>query len=275
MAKELAKVGDRIPVEKFHVSEMNVRADEPFGDAEEDKQLIAQLRRGKIIGPFKARPEGDGYGVVVGRRRFLAKKEVGAKYFVVGADCLIEDISNEEAREASLIENLEILRKEMNPITRANRLAEIIAFSPTGLRGTARRLGISASTLSEWLKILELSPKMQEAVAKGLLFYTDALMIARMKLGEALQDELVEVLETEGLEAFKRELVRVAAGRMKRGIPKGVYKIDRVTWDKRNRKEMGYYEILMKVAEKKGMKVPNYIKDFIIKHIEEIAKEIT
>ncbi|MFQ5999157.1 MAG: ParB/RepB/Spo0J family partition protein [Candidatus Bathyarchaeia archaeon] len=271
----MPKVGDRIPVERFHVSEMNVRADELFGDAEEDKQLIAQLRRGRIVEPFKARPEGNGYGVVVGRRRFLAKKEAGAKYFVVGTDCLIEEMSDEEAQEASLIENLEILRKSMNPITRAEQLNEIISFSSGGLRGTARRLGISASTLSEWLKVLELTPKMQEAVAKGLLYYTDALMIARMKLGEALQDELAEVLETKGLEALKKELMKVTAGKMKRGIPTGVYRIDRVIWDKRNRTEMGYYEILMKAAEKKGMKVPEYIKDFMIKHIEEIAKEIT
>jgi hypothetical protein len=38
---------------------------------------------------------------------------------------------------------------------------------------------------------------------------------------------------------------------------------------------MGCYEILAKVAAKKGMKVSEYIKDFAIKHIEEIAKEIT
>ena len=182
---------------------------------------------------------------------------------------------DEEAREASLIENLEIFRKTMNPVARARQMGDIIAFSPSGLRGTARRLGISASTLSEWLKILELAPKMQEAVAKGLLCYTDALMIARMRLGEALQDKLAEVLETKGLEAFKKELIKVAAGKAKRGIPKDVYRIDRIVWDKRNRTEMGYYEILVKAAEKKGMKVPEYIKDFMTKHIKEIAEETT
>jgi ParB family chromosome partitioning protein len=274
MVKTLPKVGDRIPVEKFHISKMNVRADEPFGEAEEDKQLILQLRRGRIIGPFKARPEGDGYGVVVGRRRFLAKKEIGAKYFVVGADCLIEEMSDEEAKEASLIENLEILRKEMNPIIRAKKLAEIVAFSPSGLRGTARRLGIPASTLSEWLKVLELSPEMQEVVAQGLLCYTDALMVARMKLGEALQHQLAEVLKTKGLEAFRKELIKATVGKPRRGLPRGIYKIDRLIWDKRNRTEMGYYEILTTAAEKKGIKVPEYVKDFVIRHIQEIAKEI-
>lgn len=275
MTKKMPETGDHIPVEKLHISQMNVRAHAPFGDAEEDKQLIAQLRQGRIIGPFKARPEGDGYGVVVGRRRFLAKKKLGTKYFVVASDCLIEEMSDEEAREASLIENLQILRKEMNPITRANKLAEIIAFSPLGLRGTARKLGIPASTLSEWLKILELSPKMQEVVAKGLLYYTDALKAARMNLGEALQSELAEIAETRGLEACQKRLMEITVGRTKRGIPRGVYKIDRLIWDKRNRKEMGHYEILMKAAKNRGMKVPQYIKDFTIRHIEEIAEETT
>lgn len=275
MVKELPKAGERIPVEKLHISALNVRANEPFGDDEEDLQLIANLRQGEVVQPFKARPEDDGYGVIVGRRRFLAKKRLGIKSFVIGVDCLIKKMSDEEAREASLIENLETFRKTMNPIARANQLGDILAFSTSGLRGTARRLGIPASTLSEWLKILELTQKMQGAVARGLLCYSDALMIARMKLGEALQDKLAEVLESKGLKAFQKELARAQIGKMKRGIPKNVYKIDRVMWDKRNKIEMGHYEILTKAAEKRGKKVPEYIKDFVIKHIEEIKNEIT
>jgi len=231
--RDLPNVGGHIPVEKFHISELNVRVGQPFGESEEDRALIDQLRWGKIIEPFKARPEGDGYGVVVGRRRFLAKKEIGTKFFVVGSDCLIEEMTDEEARETSLIENLKILRKELDPITRAMRLNEIVSYSPTGLRGTARRLGIPPSTLSEWLKVLELSPKMQEAVAKGLLYYTDALHLAKMKIGQIKQDELAEILEKEGVEAFKKELERLAEKKLKRGTPKGKYIILRATFDKR------------------------------------------
>lgn len=108
--KDLLKLGNSIPVEEFHVSPLNVRFGKPFGGSEEDQLLIANLRKGKIIGPFKARPEEDSYGVVVGRRRFLAKKEAGARQFVVGVDCLIEEMTDDEAREMSLIENLEALR---------------------------------------------------------------------------------------------------------------------------------------------------------------------
>lgn len=55
-------MGEHISVDKFHVSKMNVRAEEPFGESEEDKQLISNLTRGKIIGPFKARLEAKVMG---------------------------------------------------------------------------------------------------------------------------------------------------------------------------------------------------------------------
>jgi ParB-like chromosome segregation protein Spo0J len=268
--KELVEVGDYIPVEKLHVSPFNVRAGEPFGEAEEDQWLAAQLRRGKIIEPFKARPEDDGYGVFVGRRRFLAKKRAGARFFVVGRDCLIEDVSGEDAKEASLIENLGILRKEMDAITRAKVLNEVISFSTLGLRGTARRLGISASTLSEWLKVLELGPRMQEVLAKGLLFYTDALMIARMKLGTDIQDELAEVLETEGPDALNKELARFSKGKMKRGVPKGVYIVLRTTFDKRYKPDVELYEKLTELAKAENMKLDEYCKWVLTEHLKSV-----
>lgn len=218
-------MGDRVGVEMFHVSKMNVRFGEPFGQDQDDKNLIANLKEGKIVQPFKARPEAEGYGVFIGSRRFLGKKTAGVKSFVVGVDCLIEEMTDGEAREASLIENL--FRKDINPMIRAKKLNEIIIRRRESLRATARRLGVGKSTLSEWLKILELSPKMQEAVAKGVLFYTDGLMIARAELDMEVQDKLAEVLETQGKTAFKKELAQAKKGLTKPTSAKKLSKDDK------------------------------------------------
>lgn len=222
------------PVEKFHVSKMNVRHNEPFGDSEEDKNLAGNLREGNIIQPFKARPEGNGFGVYVGRRRFLAKKEAGAKHFVVGVDCLIEKISDEKAREASWIENLDFLRKQMNPITRAKVLKEIVRSSSTSLRSVAKRLRIPPSTLSEWMKVLQLSPKMQNLLAKGLLSYKDGLMIARITVDTELQDQLAEVLETQGKRSFKKLVKKLSMGhqltKKRAKNEKNIDAVDKVFW---------------------------------------------
>ena len=266
--KKLPKAGDKISVEKFHVSKMNVRADEPFGNAEQDRLLIAQLRRGRIIGPFKARPEGNGYGVVVGRRRFLGKREAGAEELVVGADCIIEDMSDEEARESSLIENLSVLRKEMDPVTRAKRLNEIITYSPVGLRGVARRLGIPATTLSEWLKPLQLTPKMQKALTEDHIFFTDAVQLARLKLGKEKQNELAELAEKEGQKVFKSELTKISGKGLRRGIPPGKYIILRTTFDKRYKPDLELYENLTKLAEAKHQKIDEYAKWVLQEHVK-------
>ena len=278
--RELPKTGDKIPPEKFFVSKMNVRVDEKFGDKPEDQALASHLTFRDIVQPFIARPEGNGYGVVVGRRRFLAKKKV-TKEFVVGKDCLIKEMTDEEALDASLRENLELFQSKLNPMIRAKKLAELINSKVITLRGLARLWRIPVSTLSEWQKPLELSEKMQEVTAKGSIRFTDSLQVARLELGREKQDELAGIVENQGLEAFKSEVARLRAGKGKRGIRPGVWDVDRLLWDKRNRKEMGYVRVVDKAAEKKGfvdeksgtVKRPEYIKDYIIRHIDDIAKE--
>lgn len=262
---ELPKIRQPISITKFHVSKFNVNFGEPFGQSEKDQILIMQVSRTKkIVEPFKARVEGQGYGVYTGRRRFLALKAAGVKTVVVGSDVLIVDLNEEQARRDSLIENLKILRLGMNPITRANQLNELVSSSPDGLKGTARRLGLSQSTLSEWLRILDLHPRMQEAIAKGLIYYTDGLRIAKMKLGQIAEDKLAETLETEGLDGFHKEVERFSTRTLKRGIPKGKYFIERITFDKYYEEDMNLYETLQKLAKNKNMQLNDYIKKEII-----------
>lgn len=135
-------------------------------------------------------------------------------------------------------------------------------------RGAARRWGIPASTLSEWLKVLDLSPKMQEVVQKGLLEYTDGVRLSRMELEQETQEELADVLQEQGAEAFREELLRVSEKKLKRGIPKGIYFVDRIVWDKREEDQMQIYESLAKFAEEKGVNRDEYSKWVLTDHVK-------
>jgi len=213
---ELPKPGSRIAVQNFHVSTTNVNFDESFGESDKDKKLIANFRAGsKIVQPFKARPEGKRFGVYIGRRRFLANKEAGAKFFMVGADCLINNVTDEEAEEASWIENYRDFQKGMRPITRAKRLDKIV--SRCGLREYSRRSGIPPSTLSTYLSVLELSPKMRHLLTIGKLTFTDSVSVARMKLDTRTQDKLAGVLMIDGLQAFRKEFALLTKSDKKQG----------------------------------------------------------
>lgn len=265
---ELPNFGTRIPSERFHVSKLNIRVDEPFGESEEDKLLIENLRRGKTVQPFKAKPESGGYGVYVGRRRFLAKMAVDTKAFVVGQDVLIDNMSDEQAREDSLIENLTILRQEMNPLLRARKMQDLIDSNMAGLRAVARKLGIGASTLSEWTKILELTPPMQKAVEKGQIFYKDALTLAKLKPGEVQEEHLAEVLETVGRDAYMAEVQKLETGLGKRGAPAGKYVVLRITLERAH--EMDIYDKLSRLASAKSMQLDGYVKWVLTEHIKSL-----
>jgi ParB family chromosome partitioning protein len=270
--RALPKIGDKIPIEKFFVSATNMRVDEPFGESPEDKALIEHFKSTGIVQPFKARPEGEGYGVVVGRRRFLALKEAGVKEVTVGQHVWIEEMSDEEAMDASLKENLEDFHRTPDPVTRAKAISTYLSKLPTGLRGLARAWGISHSTLSEYLKILELNEAMQKAVQKGAISFRDALAAARLKLEDEQQTELAQKAEKEGAEAFKRELARAMAGKGKRGIPAGVYIVIRSIFDKRS-EDIKYYEALQKLAQQKGLDIADYVKKLIIDHVKSALGE--
>lgn len=267
---KLPSAGDVVPASKFFVSEMNVRVAESFGDKPEDVALTQHLLFRELSQPFIARPEGNGYGVIVGRRRFLAKLEAKFKTFTVGKDCLIREMSDEEALAASLRENLKVFRSNMNPVTRAKALSKLLDTKMVGLRSLARSERLAASTLSDWLRMLELSEKMQDVTAKGLVGYTDALKVARLKLGEERQDLLAEAAE-ESNEVFKRELARLQAGKGKRGIPKGKYIICRTVFDRMYPPDVKTYERLVELAEEKGQQVDEYTKEVLTKHVETVG----
>lgn len=263
---ELPKFGDRIPAERFHVSKMNVRFNEPFGESERDKILIENLRRGEIVAPFKARPEDGGWGVYVGRRRFLSKEKIGTKAYVVGKDWLVENVPDEQARKESLIDNLDILREEMDPITRARALQDTIYSNMAGVREVARDLGIGVSTLSEYIKVLELTPPMQEAVRKGQIYYRDALTLAKMKVGEIQEKKLAEAAETGGRDGYMATLETVQTGQERRGIPAGKWIVERIMFERAH--EQGKYDELDRRAKARNMTVAEYIKTRAIEDIK-------
>ena len=270
----LPKVGDKIPIKKFFVSKTNMRVDEPFGESAEDKALIEHFRRTEIVQPFKARPEEDGYGAVVGRRRFLALKESGRlKELTVGQHVLIAEMSDEEAMDASLKENLEEFHKTPDPISRAKAISAYLSRLPTGLRGLARAWGVSHSTLSEYLKILDLNPAMQETVRKGQVSFRDGLATARLKLEDEVQTKLAETAETQGVDIFKRELARHMAKKGKRGIPAGIYIVVRSIFDKRNKDDLRYYKTLEKLAKEKEIGVSDYAKQVLVDHIKSVVSK--
>ena len=234
---------ETIPIDNIFVSDLNIRADEKFGEAPEDQALQENVRRAGVKQPITVRSRGEKYEVILGRRRFLSSKANGIK----AVECVVRDEwDDREALKASLIENMNNLQKPLDPITRAEALNRLISMSTKDMQGVARELGIAKSTMSEYLKILELGPKLKEQVRREVIPFKEAVHITRLKLGEDLQDSLAELAVTKGLDALKNEVERLKFGK-KRGAPRGLLVI-RLVFDHRNREDQNHYEALMKLG---------------------------
>lgn len=263
---DLPKSGERIPIEHFHVSKMNIRFSEPFGETEADKTLIANVRIYGIVEPLLARPEGKGFGIYAGRRKYYASLTVGTKTFVVGQDCLIRNVSDEQAREQSLIDDLDVLREEMNPMVRARAVQDIIDSSMTGVRGVAKKLGVAIGTVSQWTAPLQLHRAMQDAVADGKIFFYDALQLVRMKPSESQEDRLVEVLEKGGRDAYLGEVQKLSTGVARRGIPKGKFAVVRYVYELAH--EEVKYRQLEQLAKARNMQLDELTKWIVDEYLK-------
>lgn len=82
-----------IPIDKLHIDPTNVRPEPDI-----DPEFIDSVRDG-VIQNLVVRPHGDGYGVVVGSRRFTAAKSAGLEE----VSCVVrEDLEDDDERAMDL-----------------------------------------------------------------------------------------------------------------------------------------------------------------------------
>jgi len=264
----IPKPGEKIPITKFVISKMNVRADEKFGLAEEDVALTQNLVQGSIVQPIIARPEKDGFGIIIGRRRFLAKKKAGAKFVIVGEEVLIKEMSDQDALDDSLRENLDSFRSSLNPVVRAKALQRLMEIRKMSLRDVANIWRLPPANLSDWMQLLKLAQPLQDAAATGKILFTDSLKLARMNLPEHKQKELADIAETKPYEEFKDALDRLIAGKEKRGIPEGKYEILRVPFDKNSKEDAELFQRFTQLAKVTKIEPIDLLKQIIREFLE-------
>jgi len=245
-----------IPLDKLRISAHNVRAEEFFGD-EEDQAFVENVGSYGVMLPITVRPVGDMYDVYSGRRRFLAAKENG----LTEIDCIVKEAYDEEALDVSLIENIH--RKNLDPVTIGRALKR--RMDSTGIKATAyaKKLGIPKSTMSEYLKMNDLSPDMQNEVQTGTVTFQDALKVVRMNLPQEQEISLAREAREDGSTSFKNTLSRITAEQEKRGAPKGLL-IVRMSFGHTSRD----YNKLKSLAKQEGIDLSDYCVNILKEHLK-------
>jgi len=161
--------------------------------------LAASIREHGVIQPVLVTETIDGYQLVAGERRVRAARMAGLDRI----PAVVRQLADREQLELALVENLQ--REDLDPIEAARAYRQLIddyAFSQEDL---AARVGRARSTVANTLRLLELHPAVQAAVADGRLTEGHGRAIgglepeAQPRLVPTIVDDDLSVRQTEEL----------------------------------------------------------------------------
>lgn len=140
-------------------------SDRTEGDQARVDALAENLRTMGQVTPIVVAPAADGsMKIIAGKRRFWAAKKIGWNTLKAVV------MSVEESARPLVILADNVFRQDVHPIMRARIVRDLLEAKvyPTQ-KAIAEAIGVSQPTISEWLKLLEETPEVQEAVASGEL----------------------------------------------------------------------------------------------------------
>ena len=152
----------RLPVESIVANTYQPRAS---FEVEPLEQLAASIKRSGLMQPIVVRSTGNPgqWELVAGERRLRAVKSIGQ----AEVPALVVEATDQEAAELALIENVH--REDLNPIERASGLLKLHEGFGLTHKQLAERVGLSRTSITNLLRILELDDFSRAAVQRGSL----------------------------------------------------------------------------------------------------------
>jgi ParB family chromosome partitioning protein len=138
-------------------------------------ELAASLRTTGMIQPVIVRPAGDGsdtYQLIAGERRWRAARLAE----LPAVPALIRDVDTITQAQMALIENIQ--REDLNPLDRALAYQALIKQLGLTQAELAGRLGEDRSTVTHFVRLLELPDPVQELIRDGRLSMGHAKLLA-------------------------------------------------------------------------------------------------
>jgi ParB family chromosome partitioning protein len=162
-------------------------------------ELADSIRVRGVIQPIIVRPVGGNqYEILAGERRWRAARLAGLDR----VPAVIREVPDEAALGIGLIENIQ--REDLNPLEEARGLKRLIDEFRLTHEQVATAIGRSRASVTNLLRMLELSPLVQEMVQDGRLDMGHARALLGIasrsrqdQLAQEVADKQLSVRETE------------------------------------------------------------------------------
>ena len=155
------------------------------------EELAESIRASGVVQPVVLRPGPNGrFQLVAGERRWHASKRAGKTTI----PAVIRQISNEQAMEITIIENLQ--REDLNPIEQAKAFERLSREFGLTQEQIAARTGKDRASIANFIRLLKLPESLQDSMEAGVLsFGHGKVLLALAGFPEHMERAAREVIE--------------------------------------------------------------------------------
>lgn len=195
---------DMARLAELPIAQIEPDPDQPRKDVGDIDDLKASITEHGILQPILVSVVAeDQYRLIAGERRLTAAKAVGLKT----VPCIVRTVEEHRRLEVQLIENLH--RKELNPVEEATTYKRLMSEFKLSQRQLAERLGKSAASINQTVRILSLPQAVIEEASHGNENLTRSVLLEIAKL--ETEEEQLRLFER-----AKKGLLTVKAARDKK-----------------------------------------------------------
>ena len=168
-------------------------------NAEAIDELAESIKQHGILQPLLVRFDAGRYQLIAGERRWLAAKKAGLET----VPCRILELDDQHVCEVALEENLK--RKDLNVLEKAQAFQDYLDRFGSSIEELAKQLSMNRSTLSNYLRLLELPDVVKQSLRTDAISNGHAR--ALLPLDEDKQIALCRRIQAESLSVRKTEAI--------------------------------------------------------------------
>ncbi len=148
-------------------------------------ELTASIKEKGVLQPIVVRPIAGHYEIVIGERRWRA----AGRAELTEIPCVIRELSDQEALECAIIENLQ--RDDLSAIETANAYKRLLDQAGYTHADVGQKVGISTIAVTNTLRLLNLPPRVQALIDEGELTAGQARSLIGLPEAEMFADLIV------------------------------------------------------------------------------------
>jgi ParB family transcriptional regulator, chromosome partitioning protein len=143
-------------------------------------ELAESIQASGVIQPITVRYINDRYQLITGERRWLASQRAGK----TTVPAIVRQVSNEQAMEITIIENLQ--REDLNPVEQARAYERLTRDFGLTQEQMAQRTGKDRSSVSNFLRLLKLPAEVLSLVESAQLSFGHAKALMTLDSPESM-----------------------------------------------------------------------------------------